>query len=44
MCGHTINEPCSNVRVNLYMAPANVVREVCGLLDARGVAHTEEAM
>lgn len=44
VCGHTINEPCSNVRVNLYMAPANVVREVCGLLDARGVAHTEEAM
>ena len=44
VCGHTIQEPCSNLRINLYMAPANVVREVCGLLDSRGVAHTEEAM
>ena len=44
VCGHTVDEPCSNLRINLYMAPANVVREVCGLLDSRGVAHTEEAM
>ena len=44
VCWRTVDEPCSNLRINLYMAPANVVREVCGLLDARGVAHTEEAM
>ncbi len=36
--------PRSNLRVNLYMVPDALVREVRALLDARGAAYSLEAM